>query len=266
MNERIQSIEKYIDVPGGQLYARTWSVKEAQECPIVLLHDSLGCVEMWRDFPSLLCERTGRLVIAYDRLGFGRSSKRQGLPSTQFISEEADIYLPQVLKAFNIEQFSLFGHSVGGAMAVVAAGHFGKSCLCVITESAQAFVEDRTRQGIIQAQVDFENPTVFSKLAKYHGEKTRWVLDAWIQVWLSQEFATWSLKDDLPMMTCPVLAIHGEKDEYGSVQFPEMIFELAGGMAEKKIIADCGHVPHREKQDLILDLVTQFIVSISPLP
>ncbi len=260
MSDPIQTSELFVDVPGGEVYVKQWTPKSVRkEVPIVLLHDSLGCVAMWRDFPSMLCESTGRMVIAYDRLGFGQSSPRQELPSVRFVSEEAETYLEPLLKGLGVEKFSLFGHSVGGAMAVLCAGKFDKRCEAVITESAQAFVEERTRQGIIQAKADFQNPKVFEKLQKYHGDKTQWVLDAWIKIWLSKEFADWTLKFDLPKMKCPVLAIHGDKDEYGSVSFPEMICKFAGGRAEKQIILDCGHVPHREKQELILNLARRFL-------
>lgn len=143
-------------------------------------------------------------------------------------------------------------------MAVVAAGTLKQNCTAIITESAQVFVEDRTRAGISKAKTDFADPKVFGKLEKYHGEKSKWVFDAWTEVWLSEGFASWNLKNDLPKVQCPVLAIHGDKDEYGSTKFPEVITELAGGPAQKEIIADCGHVPHREKPDMILNLVAKF--------
>ncbi|WP_413287652.1 alpha/beta fold hydrolase [Bdellovibrio sp. HCB337] len=260
MSDQVETSEQFVDVPGGKVFVRCWTPSQVRnQTPVVLLHDSLGCVEMWRDFPQKLSEKTGRVIFAYDRLGFGRSSPRTELPSVRFVSEEAEIYLPAVLKALNLDKFALFGHSVGGAMAVIAAGTIGKNCTQIITESAQAFVEDRTRAGITQAKSDFADPKIYAKLEKYHGEKTRWVLSAWIDVWLSEGFANWSLQEDLLKVKCPALVIHGDKDEYGSVKFPEMIAGLAGGPSEKHVISGCGHVPHREMPDLILSLVTDFL-------
>jgi pimeloyl-ACP methyl ester carboxylesterase len=214
---------------------------------------------MWRDFPALLGERIGRTVIAYDRLGFGLSSAREELPSVEFVSEEAGIYLPAILNALQIERCTLFGHSVGGAMAVASAGRMGGRCNSVVTESAQAFVEDRTLEGIRKAKEDFKDPKVFERLAKYHGSKTSWVLDAWIKIWLSKEFANWSLREDLPRVKCPLMAIHGDRDEYGTQRFPETICELAEGETRLEIISDCGHVPHREKPEVVLDLLANFL-------
>jgi pimeloyl-ACP methyl ester carboxylesterase len=257
----LRTSERFVDVPGGNVYVRVLSPAAAApaEAPLVLLHDSLGCVEMWREFPSLLAETLRRPVIAYDRLGFGRSSAREALPSTRFIEEEAEIYLPAVLEALGARRFIAFGHSVGGGMAVLAAGRRPRECEAVVTESAQAFVEDLTRQGIVAAKASFEDPRVFARLARYHGEKAEWVLCAWTEIWLSREFEAWSLEADLPRVHCPLLAIHGANDEYGSAKFPEIICSLAGGPAEKLIIEECGHVPHREKPDVVLRAVREFV-------
>lgn len=260
MTDAVLISEQFVQISGGTLFVKTWTPNNpSKNPPLILLHDSLGCVEMWRDFPQALCTQTGRKIIAYDRLGFGRSSAREALPSPRFVSEEAEIYLPALLKSLNIQRFALFGHSVGGAMAVVSAGALAGQCEAVITESAQAFVEDRTREGISKAKGDFADPKIFAKLEKYHGAKTRWVLDAWIEVWLSDAFADWSLKADLPKMKCPALVIHGDQDEYGSVRFPDMICQYAGGRTEKQVLQNFGHVPHRESPELTLQLVKEFL-------
>lgn len=132
-------------------------------------------------------------------------------------------------------------------------------CKAVITESAQAYVENQTRLGIQQAKAQFQNPEQLKKLEKYHGEKTKWVLNAWTEVWLSDEFSSWSLKDNLPQVQCPVLIIHGDKDEYGTINFPKMISDLTRGPSQVEIIPGGGHVPHRESCNLILDLVHNFL-------
>lgn len=260
MSDSIQTAEIPIPLPEGTIYTKKWfSADHKHSEPIVLLHDSLGCVDTWRNFPQILSERTGRNVVAYDRLGFGRSSARTSLPSKNFISEEADVYLPRVLKALSIQKFILFGHSVGGSMALVAASKTPETCLRVITESAQAFVEDRTRDGIMAAKDNFKHAEVFAKLQKYHGPNAKWVLDAWTEVWLSKDFASWSLEKYLPQIKCPILVIHGDKDEFGSKAFPQKISALAGCQSQMKILSNCGHVPHRDLPKLVLDLTTDFL-------
>lgn len=259
MTEKIRSAEQYVTVPGGQLFVKRWQPDIADKrAPIVLLHDSLGCVALWRDFPALLCDVTGRTVIAYDRLGFGRSSRRHGLPSTRFVSEESELYLPPLLAALALERVVLFGHSVGGGMAIIAAGNLGKRCVAVISESAQAFVEQRTLDGIRQAQLGFEDARAFGKLQQHHGDKAEWVLRAWTDTWTAESFARWSLADELPKMSCPALIIHGDEDEYGSTAFPDTICRLAGGPTEKHVLPHCGHVPHRSDRDEVLALIKDF--------
>jgi pimeloyl-ACP methyl ester carboxylesterase len=124
--------------------------------------------------------------------------------------------------------------------------------------SAQAFVEDRTVTGVRRARDYFQQPEQFERLRRWHGEKARWVLDAWTEVWLSPGFATWTLEVDLPRVRCPVLVIHGDADEYGSVRFPEFIRDRVVGPAEVHILSGCGHVPHHERPDVVTELVARF--------
>lgn len=252
-----------IDGPGGCLFARTWSPAEAaRRAPVVLLHDSLGSVELWRGFPEALCAATGRQVVAYDRLGFGRSDAHLGTLASDFIAAEADGGFAAVRRALHIDRFVLFGHSVGGGMAVNCAARFGAACVGLITESAQSFVEDRTVAGIAEARELFKDPGQVDRLGRYHGDKAQWVLDAWINSWLHPAFATWSLKPVLPLLTCPALVIHGADDEYGTPRHPQLIAELSGGPVALAIMADTRHVPHREKEPEVIALVEDFLRSL----
>lgn len=259
MSDAVEASQRFVSVPGGEVYVRTWTPVAPGSDPVVLLHDSLGCVAMWRQFPALLARTLGRTVIAYDRLGFGRSTARTDLPSPRFIAEEAEIFLPVITTALKVTRVIPFGHSVGGCMAIAWAGLHREVCAALVSESAQAFVEERTREGVLRAQQEFSQPGMLARLEVYHGSKAAWVLRAWIERWLSPEFAAWSLKQDLPKVRCALLAIHGDQDEYGSVRFPEMICELAGGASQKVIIPECGHVPHREKPEVVLDAVRRFL-------
>jgi pimeloyl-ACP methyl ester carboxylesterase len=257
----MQAADTQLAITGGTIFARRWEPDaRAGDVPLVLLHDSLGSVELWREFPALLAEQLGRPVVAYDRLGFGRSSPRQELPSANFIREEAEEILPALLAELGIAEFALFGHSVGGSMALLAAAHAGNRCRAVITEAAQAFVEDRTIAGIEAARENFRSLEQFDRLKKWHGEKARWVLDAWTHHWLSAEFATWTLEPDLPRVKCPVLALHGDQDEYGSVRFPEFICRHVSGPADMRILVGCGHVPHRERPDEVAEITARFFL------
>jgi pimeloyl-ACP methyl ester carboxylesterase len=224
--------------------------------PILLFHDSLGCIELWRSFPKALAVTTGRCVIAYDRLGFGRSDPYPGRLGSDFIGREAQHVVPRLCEQFGITEFVACGHSVGGGMAVETAARFPTRCQALVTIAAQAFVEDRTLEGIRVAQREFQDPANLARLAKYHGDKAQWAVDAWIETWLSPVFEHWTLNEALAAVRCPVLAIHGDRDEYGSIEHPKRI---AAGRGTARILPDTGHVPHREREELLVDVIQQFL-------
>jgi pimeloyl-ACP methyl ester carboxylesterase len=260
----IEIEDRHVEVPGGHTFVRRWTPSSpVTAAAVILLHDSLGSVEQWREFPEALARRLRRVVIAYDRPGFGKSSVRSDAPSLDFIAQEAREHFPELRRALELDTFGLFGHSVGGAMAVVIAATQGDACRFVVTESAQAFVEARTLEGISAAQAQFADDTQFARLARWHGERARWVLEAWTQVWLDSGFVDWSLDAWLPQVHCPVLAIHGDRDEFGSTAFPERIARGVRGAAQLAILPDCGHVPHRERADEVLDRVAVFVDSVA---
>lgn len=258
----VDATEMWVATPGGRLYANQWGGPGGDLPPIVLLHDSLGCVDLWRDFPQRLAQVTGRTVIAYDRLGFGRSDAHPGQLEASFIAQEAHGGFAALIDQLGVERFIVFGHSVGGGMAVSIAAAYPDQCVALITESAQAFVEERTREGIRIAQAQFAAPDQMARLEKYHGAQAQWVLDAWVNTWLSPAFAQWCLDDVLLAVRCPVLALHGMEDEYGSTAQPERIVTLAGAPARLALLPRCGHVPHREQEAAVLDAVGTFVSTL----
>lgn len=243
-----------------QLFTHSWMPSDPKAdrlTPILLFHDSLGSVELWRSFPEKLAVATGRRVVAYDRLGFGRSDPHPGKLGIGFVADEAESVVPQLCDQFGIGDFIACGHSVGGCMAIETAARRPERCRALVTIAAQTFIEDRTLAGIRVAQRDFQDPDNLARLARYHGDKTAWVLDAWIGTWLSPAFADWTLDRPLASVRCPVLAVHGELDEYGSTRHPRRIAE---GRGEALILAGVGHVPHREAEDVLVAAIAGFLV------
>jgi len=253
--------DHWIQLPGGRVFARDWAAPAgaADLPPLILMHDSLGCVELWRDFPERLRDATGRRVIAYDRLGFGRSGACAAPPSLDFIAQEAVTGFAAVCAHLRVGRFAVLGHSVGGGMAVHVAARRVADCEALVTIAAQAFVEERTLQGLRAARVQFAEPGALERLARYHGDKARWVLSAWLDTWLAPAFAAWSLDAVLPGVRCPLLALHGELDEYGSADHPRRIAAGAGGPATAQILPGLGHVPQRERPDEVLRRVAAFL-------
>ncbi|WP_461535039.1 alpha/beta fold hydrolase [Spongorhabdus nitratireducens] len=253
---KITTEDLTVTLPQGPVYTRQWIPANLTiDIPLILLHDSLGSVGLWRDFPQQLATSLGCRVIAYDRLGFGQSGARQQLPSLNFISEEATEYFPAIKQQLGIQQYALLGHSVGGCMAINIAAH-DNDCQAVITLAAQAFVEPLTTKGIAEGSQLFQQPRQMARLEKWHGNKAAWVLNAWTGVWLSPEFADWSLQPVIGKVQCPVLAIHGELDEYGSRAFPVFIAGNSSGKGEMLLLPDCGHMPHREQTDKVVAAIS----------
>jgi pimeloyl-ACP methyl ester carboxylesterase len=268
--QAIQPQEHWIAGSNGRLYAKSWhpaANPPTDAAPIVLFHDSLGCVALWRDFPERLASTTTRTVIAYDRLGFGRSDPHPHRLDKHFIHDEAGNGFRALRQQLGFEAFIALGHSVGGGMAVACAAAYPRDCRALITISAQAFVEDRTIEGIVQAREGFRQPGQLDRLRKYHGDKAAWVLSAWIDTWLAPDFADWTLDGDLQQVRCPALVIHGDRDEYGSARHPERIARLSGGPAVVRMLPQCGHVPYREKAEEVLDLVERQVRALQgPAP
>jgi pimeloyl-ACP methyl ester carboxylesterase len=226
---------------------------------LVFLHDSLGCIDLWRDFPERVGALTQCNVLLYDRQGYGKScgfsyTKRDN----HYLELEADI-LNQLLNYWNIEQPILFGHSDGGSIALLTAAKYPEKIKAIITEGAHVFVEDITVNGIKEAIQLYETTDLKTKLEKYHGSNTEAMFLAWANTWTTEEFRSWNIVHFLPMIQCPTLVIQGEKDEYGSLKQVESIIEKVSGATEKFIIPSIGHTPHKDNPEVVLKKISSFI-------
>jgi len=263
MSLSINTEALWIETPQGRMFCSRWFPAQRSgnpdKPPIVLFHDSLGCIALWRDFPQQLSQATGREVIAYDRLGFGRSDAFSGPLPLQFIRNEAEHFFAHLKTALQIDRFVALGHSVGGAMAAACASLYPQDCVALITIAAQAFVEERTLQGIRSAEAQFQQPGHMARLEKYHGDKAPWVLNAWTKTWLAQTFADWTIERSVDVIHCPTLVLHGEHDEYGSVLHPQHLATLSSGPSQCLILEGCYHVPHREAPEAVLAPVSRFL-------
>ncbi len=261
----MQTVESWINLTShSKLYVKTWTPEFFQSAiPIILLHDSLGSVQLWRDFPEQLAKVTGHKVIAYDRLGFGQSSINPENLKIDFVSTEAMNSFTRILESLNIQEFIVMGHSVGGGMASYCAAHYQSCCKALITMSAQTMVEQLTLSGIQAAKDMFKQAGQMDRLKKYHAEKAQWVLDAWTETWLSPAFQDWTLDQCLSQVHCPLLVIHGELDEYGSLAQAQRFLDHAAGKSQKVIIQGAHHMPHKEMPDQVLSIIQAFLEKLN---
>ncbi len=224
---------------------------------LVFLHDSLGCTSLWRDFPKQLGEALSYDVFMYDRQGYGQSGPFSGTArGISYLEDEARV-LEQVLDAVQIDQCILFGHSDGGSIALIAAALFPERIQAVITEGAHVFVEDITLEGIRAAMHQFETTDLAQKLSRYHGDKTSALFDAWTRTWTAPFFRSWNMEHLLPAIACPVLAVQGADDEFGT---PAQLDAIASGAgAETLLMQGFGHNPHKEDPMATIRVVQDFL-------
>ena len=245
---------------GGRLYGE-WHGRDGREPVLVFLHEGLGSVAQWKDFPGLLCGETGRAGFVFDRPGYGKSDPLERPRSPEYLHEEALGTLPEVLESRGIRKPILIGHSDGGTIALLFAARFPGNVTAVITEAAHVFVETVTLEGIRKAVDLFEKTDLGTRLAAYHGKNTGGVFHSWADTWLDPRFRDWNMEKDLPAILCPLLVIQGSEDEYGTAAQVESIAGKTSGPAEAWIVPRCGHIPHHQAKEAVLARMAAFITA-----
>ncbi|MEO6419903.1 MAG: alpha/beta hydrolase [Polyangiaceae bacterium] len=226
---------------------------------LVFLHEGLGSVEMWRDFPERVAKATGLGALVYSRRGYGASEPAVLPRSVRFMHDEAYDVLPEVLDAAAISKAILVGHSDGGSIALLHAARFGPPRIqAVIAMAPHVFVEEVALTNIQKAAVAYEQGDLRAKLARYHADVDGAFL-GWNRIWLAPEFRTWNIEDELPKITAPMLLIQGKNDEYGTLAQLESIVRHARAPVETCILDACGHSPHRDQAERVIEAMSSFI-------
>lgn len=227
---------------------------------VIFLHDSLGCIELWRDFPDKLCELISCNALIYDRPGYGKSCNfLNPKRSYNYLEQEADLLL-SLLDFWKLDQVFLFGHSDGGSIALIAASKYPNRIQGVVTEGAHVFVEDITIQGILDAVQLYQTTDLPQRLKKYHGDKTEAMFNAWYQTWTEPGFKSWNMEPFLQFITCPTLAIQGVNDEFGSEEQVDRIVNQVKGPGLKFMVEMAKHTPHKENPIPVLEKVSQIMI------
>jgi pimeloyl-ACP methyl ester carboxylesterase len=226
------------------------------EPALVFLHEGLGSVRLWRDFPDRLAAATGRRALVYSRAGHGDSDVPDAPRTPRFMHEEALDVLPGLLAAHGIERPVLVGHSDGGSIALIHASRHPVTGLVVL--APHVFVEDLSVASIAEARDTFETTDLRDRMARHHRDAEA-TFRLWNDIWLAPEFRDWSIEDVLPGITAPVLAIQGEHDQYGTLAQIDAIEAGVRGPFERAVL-DARHSPHLEAPEETLRAAAEFIL------
>jgi len=246
----------------GHALAYVWIDAAAAALPtLVFLHEGLGSIRQWREFPEQLARATGCPALVYDRYGYGDSDiLAEDRVGVDFMHQEALKFLPEILGRLNIEKPILVGHSDGASIALIHAGA-GHPARGVALMAPHVFVEEHGLQSIRNAKAAFETTDLPERLGKYH-RNSRKSFYLWNDAWLDPAFRDWNIERYLPGISCPVLAIQGEDDEYGTMAQLSAIQRQVGAPCALLKLPACGHSPHRDQPETVLRSLAEFIGKI----
>jgi pimeloyl-ACP methyl ester carboxylesterase len=229
---------------------------------IVMLHEGLGSVAMWKDFPDRLAAETGCRVLVYSRHGHGGSARLDEARRTDYMHEEARVWLPLVLERLAINRPVLFGHSDGASIALIHGAEPTARIAGIVALAPHVKVEQLSVASIARAKVAFETADLRDRLARYHADvdSTFW---GWNRIWLDPAFRAWNIEALLPGIRAPVLAIQGVDDEYGTLEQVESIRRSLPG-TRLLVLPDCRHSPHRDQPSAVLAATRDFLEQLEP--
>jgi pimeloyl-ACP methyl ester carboxylesterase len=225
---------------------------------LILLHEGLGSVALWRDFPTKLAQATGSPLVVYSRYGYGRSDPITAPHGPRYMHDEALVALPELRQALGLEDVILIGHSDGASIALIHAGSGTFPVRALIVEAPHVFVEEVSLKSIAEARTLYETGELRQRLARYHADVDS-AFRGWNNAWLDPAFRDWTIAEYLAGITCPMLAIQGESDEYGTLAQIDALEHGARGPFAKLMLRHCGHSPHRDQEAAVLEAMAGFI-------
>ncbi len=252
---------------GGRSLEHVWigtRARDAAAPTIVMLHEGLGSVALWRDFPAAVHGATGLPVLAYSRWGYGKSAPiAPGPRPVDYMNPEGREVLPELLLKLGIARPILLGHSDGGSIALIHAGSgAGPAPLGVITMAAHLFVETVSTISIAKARVAYEEGGLRAKLARFHDDVDG-AFYSWNCTWLLPDFIRgFNIEADVARTRCPITAIQGTEDEYGTAKQLDAIRAKSQGRAEIVVIPKCRHSPHRDEREATLAAIQRHVARV----
>ena len=249
----------FLELGNARLEYRRVGPAPSEAPTILLLHEGLGSVSMWRDFPERLAAVTGAGVFAYSRAGYGRSTACALPRPLTYMHEEARDVLPAVLDAIGFRGGILFGHSDGASIAAIHAGsHRDDRIWGVAMMAPHFFTEDMCIAEIAAAKTVYETTDLRDRLARHHGDNVDFAFWGWNRTWLDPAFRQWDIREYLPRIRVPVLAFQGEDDQYATADQITVVEAACPGSVDAFLLADCRHSPHRDQPERTLAAVRRF--------
>ena len=225
--------------------------------PIIFLHEGLGSISLWKDWPSMISASLKRDVIIYSRLGMGNSSPIIGPRDINYMHIEAIEILPKIVKYLNVTNPILYGHSDGASIALIYAGS-GYNSKNLILEAPHVFVEDKSIKGANDAKKMWKNSKFKEKLSKHHKDVDG-AFNGWCNAWTSKEFKKWNIEEYLPNIKSPIMLIQGKDDEYGTLKQLDNIEKNVQGNVLRHELEDCGHSPHSQYPNILINKIKKFL-------
>lgn len=235
---------------------------------LVFLHEGLGSAKIWLGFAAEVAAAAGWSALVFSRAGYGESDPVDLPFPVHFMHDEAAL-LPEVLDAMGIEEAVLVGHSDGASIALIFAAKTtagptaAPRIRALVLEAPHSFVEPVTVASIAALPERFRDGDLREKLERFHGAQTERIFQGWTDVWLRPEFLAWSIEDLLPAVSCPVLVIQGEDDEYGTLRQVETVAAKVGGPVETVLLPECGHSPHRDQREATVAAIARFVQGLA---
>jgi pimeloyl-ACP methyl ester carboxylesterase len=247
-------ITDWITVDEVRLETARWGCGD--RLPILLLHEGLGSVRLWKDFPARLAEESSREVIAWSRQGHGWSDASNTPRETDYMHREAAL-LPSLMSALDIEKAHLLGHSDGASIALIGAALHPPLVDSLILEAPHVLVEELTHAAIAHVAATFLQTDMGERMRRYHQDPIA-LFANWSSIWLDPRFRSWTIEGLLPSIAAPALLIQGQDDEYGTLdQLGRITAKVA--QAERLILGNCRHSPHFDRQDAVLSAICKFL-------
>jgi len=251
--------EGFLDVGGQRLEYRMIGPRPDTSPTIIMLHEGLGCVGLWRAFPEQLASATGAGVFVYSRASYGRSSRGKLPRSINFMHEEALAVLPRLLDAIGFSRGILFGHSDGASIAAIYAGSIQDHRVRgLVLMAPHFFTEEMGLASIRRAHQEFAAGPLRDKLKRWHADVDA-AFRTWNEPWLSPDFTTWDITEALGYIRVPILIVQGSDDQYGTLKQVEVAREECYCPVETAILEGVGHSPHRDAPEQTLETVAGFI-------